>query len=418
MAKRVVVVDTETTGFSPVSDRILELAALEVAPRTGAIGRTLHEVVDPERPIPGVVSRIHGIRAADVRGKPRFAAVAGAFCEFVRGAVLLAHNRSFDERMLDAELDRAGFPMLAELGVDFVDSLALSRQAFPLAGKHSLDSVCERLGIDCSGRATHGALVDAKLVAGTLPEFARAFDAWNASDDEFDAVGADRVRRALALVEEVAFGRGSAHPEGAEALLERAAELLAWARPLHAHYEAGVSAAIGESGWCGKSVYAKPVARTGVGWGAAAAGLLDPAILAAYESETTYQKIRALPAGAMTAELERAGALVAAADSCSLSAAASLERLLARTLSVASARKQAARRTLLDAIGAEGYTPQRVQIEHCRSRRTDFRRALRDHAPDADCGPYATVSRTVEIGERDLRSFAALFAEDAQLALC
>jgi DNA polymerase III epsilon subunit-like protein len=77
-AERVVVLDTETTGLS-ASDRIVEIAAIEVEPRTGRLGPAVHRRVNPGKPIPRAATRIHGIRDADVRDEPPFAALAGEF---------------------------------------------------------------------------------------------------------------------------------------------------------------------------------------------------------------------------------------------------------------------------------------------------------------------------------------------------
>ena len=90
--ERVVVLDTETTGLSK-SDRIVELAAIEVEPRTGRIGPTVHRRVNPGKPIPRAATRIHGIRDADVRDEPSFGALA---C--MVGGLILARGLKPSER--------------------------------------------------------------------------------------------------------------------------------------------------------------------------------------------------------------------------------------------------------------------------------------------------------------------------------
>src|SRR5580700_10955090 len=132
---RVVVLDTETTGLS-ASARILEFAAIEVDPRSGLPGPHLHALIDPRVPIPRAVTRIHGIRDADVAGKPPFAGVADEIVAFLRGATVVAQNAAFDRRMLDAELGRSGRPPLAAMDVRVVDTVAISRGLFPLAAGH------------------------------------------------------------------------------------------------------------------------------------------------------------------------------------------------------------------------------------------------------------------------------------------
>src|ERR1700722_1722379 len=183
-ASRAVVLDTETTGLSAAA-RIVEFAALEVHPRTGAMGGRLHAIIDPEMPIPAVVTRIHGIRDCDVVGRPTFRALADEICAFISGATVIAQNASFDKRMLELELARAGRPTIATLGVSLVDTLAAARGLFPLLPRHSLDGICDHVGVDRAARQRHGALLDAELVAQALPGMARAYDAWlSASDDD------------------------------------------------------------------------------------------------------------------------------------------------------------------------------------------------------------------------------------------
>ena len=98
------------------------------------------------------------------------AALAGELSGFLRGSILAIQNARFDRRVLDAELARSGQPSLADLNVRIVDTLEVSRSLFPLRAKHSLDAICDRVAIDRADRAEHhGALVDARLLAATLP---------------------------------------------------------------------------------------------------------------------------------------------------------------------------------------------------------------------------------------------------------
>jgi DNA polymerase-3 subunit epsilon len=84
------------------------------------------------------------------------------FLAFVDGAVLIAHNASFDLRFLNAELAALDRPNLPKEKV--VDTIVLARQKIR-AGQYSLDVLCRRFGIDLTGREKHGALLDAELLA-------------------------------------------------------------------------------------------------------------------------------------------------------------------------------------------------------------------------------------------------------------
>ena len=169
---RFVALDTETTGFDPQADRIVEIAILEFDPGTGAPGRHLRTLIDPCRPIPAQSTAIHGIGDADVANAPRFETVLPDILAFVAGATCVIHNANFDTRMLTAELKRLGRPAFSDCVGELIDTLKLARQVLP-GRRHNLDALCEAFQIDRSRRTLHGALVDCELLAGVYPHLAQ-----------------------------------------------------------------------------------------------------------------------------------------------------------------------------------------------------------------------------------------------------
>lgn len=166
---REIVLDTETTGLDPRSGhRLIEIACVELEDLIPT-GRAFHRYVDPERDIEAEAQRVHGISADFLAGKPKFsdAEVVEAFLEFVADAALVAHNAPFDRGFVNAELERAGRPQLAE--VRWVDTLPLAQSRFP-GMYNSLDALCKRFKISLAEREKHGALVDAKLLANVYLE--------------------------------------------------------------------------------------------------------------------------------------------------------------------------------------------------------------------------------------------------------
>jgi DNA polymerase-3 subunit epsilon len=160
---RRIVLDTETTGLEPADGhRVIEVACLELAGRRPT-GRHFHRYVNPEREIDFAASEVHGLTAADLADKPRFADVADEFLAFVEGAELLIHNAAFDVAFLDAELERAGRPRVSAV-CTVKDTLEMARELHP-GKKNSLDALCERYYVDNSRRTLHGALLDAQLLA-------------------------------------------------------------------------------------------------------------------------------------------------------------------------------------------------------------------------------------------------------------
>jgi DNA polymerase-3 subunit epsilon len=91
-----------------------------------------------------------------------FEQVIDDFLAFIGDAPLVAHNAAFDMEFLNWELKRAGMPIIPMTRA--IDTLEISRKANPGA-KHTLDALCNRYGIDLSGRTKHGALIDAELLA-------------------------------------------------------------------------------------------------------------------------------------------------------------------------------------------------------------------------------------------------------------
>jgi DNA polymerase-3 subunit epsilon len=99
--------DFESTGTSPLNDRIVELAMIKVWPD----GRheTLTARVNPGVPIPPDSTRVHGISDADVAGAPTFAEAAPEILAFLNDADLAGFNiQRFDLPLLRQELSRVG----------------------------------------------------------------------------------------------------------------------------------------------------------------------------------------------------------------------------------------------------------------------------------------------------------------------
>ena len=159
---REIVLDTETTGFDPVSgDRIVEIGAVELHNHM-ATGKTYHQYINPERAMPKEAFEVHGLGDDFLRDKPKFAEIGQAFLDFVGDSKMVIHNASFDMKFLNAELGWMGLPKLP--WEQALDTLAIARKKFP-GSPASLDALCRRFGIDTSTRTLHGALLDSEILA-------------------------------------------------------------------------------------------------------------------------------------------------------------------------------------------------------------------------------------------------------------
>lgn len=159
---REIAFDTETTGFDARGeDRLTEIGCVELIDFLPT-GKTYHTHLDPQRELSEKITEITGLTTEFLKGKPLFADIAGDFVEFVGDSPLIAHNASFDRGFINAALERADFDPYPNKR--FIDTLVMARQKFPGAS-NSLDALCKRFDISLASRTTHGALVDAELLA-------------------------------------------------------------------------------------------------------------------------------------------------------------------------------------------------------------------------------------------------------------
>lgn len=163
---RQIILDTETTGLR-VDDgnRILEIAAIEMIDRMVAKpARHLHCYINPERDSEPGALEVHGLSSEFLADKPKFAAIAQEFIDFIRDAELIIHNAPFDLAFLNMELDRLGLGKIEDYVRGVVDTLADAKEQFP-GKRNSLDALCDRFEVDRSNRVLHGALIDCELLA-------------------------------------------------------------------------------------------------------------------------------------------------------------------------------------------------------------------------------------------------------------
>lgn len=159
---REIILDTETTGLSPLSgDRLVEIGAVELFNHLPT-GETFHVYINPERDMPKEAEAVHGLSAAFLEDKPKFRHVADDLLAFIGSTTIIIHNAAFDMSFLNAELRMCKKPLIPNEQV--IDSLMLARKKYPM-GPNSLDALCKRFGVDNARRTKHGALLDSELLA-------------------------------------------------------------------------------------------------------------------------------------------------------------------------------------------------------------------------------------------------------------
>ena len=161
------VIDVETTGLDAERDRIVSLSMIEVdlgrLTESGEVEdcvlRRMGEVFDPGMRIPRSASRIHGIRDADVKGKPSFDERAEEIRDVIGTLPLIGHNVSFDKKFLSAAFKRAGVKTLHRNR----SHCTMWRYRTRHSGPSKLDAVVGALGLKGRSGPVHLAEEDTQL---------------------------------------------------------------------------------------------------------------------------------------------------------------------------------------------------------------------------------------------------------------
>lgn len=163
-ANTVVVLDFETTGLSPdQGERAIEIGAVLI--ENGKITDSFQALMNPGRAISSFIEDYTGITNAMLQDAPPCEQVMRSFTDFIAGHNLVAHNASFDQRFLDAELARFSGAYSGEFGC----SLLASRRVFQEAPNHKLGSLVTYTQLDTRSAFTddnyHRALYDSEMTA-------------------------------------------------------------------------------------------------------------------------------------------------------------------------------------------------------------------------------------------------------------
>ncbi len=161
--EKYVVFDIETTGFSPVTNRIIEIGAVKV--ENGEITERFSTFVNPQVPIPFHIEKLTSINDSMVMDADPIEVVLPQFLEFVGDAILVAHNANFDVSFIKENAKRQGIP------VDFtyVDTVGIARALLTGQSKYTLDAVAKTLGISLENH--HRAVDDAECTAEIFVKF-------------------------------------------------------------------------------------------------------------------------------------------------------------------------------------------------------------------------------------------------------
>lgn len=158
-ADTVVVLDFETTGFSPrKGDRAIEVGAVLI--ENGTMTDHFQGLMNPGFPVREFITDYTGITNAMLENAPPCSEVIPELARFIGQHNLVAHNAPFDQRFLDNEMALAGLNYSGQ----FACSLEAARWLYPLAPDHRLSTLADFMHLTSDG-VFHRALADAKMTA-------------------------------------------------------------------------------------------------------------------------------------------------------------------------------------------------------------------------------------------------------------
>ena len=182
-----VVFDLETTGFSPETNRIIEIGAVKV--QNGKIVDKFSTFVNPQVPIPFRIEQLTSINDSMVIDAPVIADILPEFMKFCEGCVMVAHNADFDMSFIKKNCQRLDIPCKPTI----VDTVALARVLLPNLNRFKLDTVAKALGISLENH--HRAVDDAGCTAEIFVKFIEMLRERGMSTlDEVNAMGTSSVQ--------------------------------------------------------------------------------------------------------------------------------------------------------------------------------------------------------------------------------
>lgn len=149
-------IDVETTGGTPIHNRIIEIGIIKVV--DGKVTKKFKSLINPQQYLSPFIQQLTGINPQDLESAPRFEDIRKDILELLIDSVFVAHNVRFDYGFLRHEFKRCGISFTAKQ----LCTVKLARLLFPGFKSYNLDSIVANFGISCENR--HRAMDDAKVL--------------------------------------------------------------------------------------------------------------------------------------------------------------------------------------------------------------------------------------------------------------
>ncbi len=166
---RLVCLDLETTGLSPIFNNIIELGVVEVL--NGEIKTKYSRLFGGGRSSIYLVRKIHKIKDSEREGKTTFAESAASVANWLNGSILLTHNGAkFDIPFMKSKMEEVGVKLNCQNSIDtFLISKKYGEHEF-----HSLQYLCKKYEIPY-GEENHRGLTDCICTVQLLYAFIEKF---------------------------------------------------------------------------------------------------------------------------------------------------------------------------------------------------------------------------------------------------
>ncbi|MGX8701557.1 3'-5' exonuclease [Caproiciproducens sp.] len=152
-----IVLDLETTGFSPNKDKILEIAAIKYQQSTEL--EIFHTMINPNCGLNPLAKSVNHIDSSMICDAPCIEDILPKFIDFLGDLPLVAHNATFDLGFLRKEAQAEDLKILNTV----FDTAKLAREAFPNLTNYKLQTIIKELNIKIED--SHRALPDTQATA-------------------------------------------------------------------------------------------------------------------------------------------------------------------------------------------------------------------------------------------------------------
>lgn len=169
-----VVFDTETTGFTPYSDQMIEIGAVKI--KNGVITDRFDELINPGRELPRKIVELTNITDEMLEGKDTEENVTKRFKEFIGDLPLVAHNAKFDIGFMSAAYNKYN---LGEFKNTVLDTMSMARMLYPGWKNHKLSTLVKQLDVPWDEDAHHRADYDSEGTAIGFYKMCKTLDSRN-----------------------------------------------------------------------------------------------------------------------------------------------------------------------------------------------------------------------------------------------